>query len=201
MNLEEYYTIDHMSYSEYCDYLQTKYGVCTQSYMTKNFKKNRKVARTDEGLYIHHKFEDQAARLCEENVAKYYPYEWQLGENLVYCDYLEHLFLHVLICEAKKDKELQGEKVSGGCGGILGFIVPELNDIYSGWKTKQNRIAKCHERILDDKEVYFRILQRFKTIYRDHPFYEIALLQSRNAMYGTWDIKNNDEIFKEIILL
>ena len=37
--------------------------------------------------------------LFEKEHAMKNPYEWQLAKNIVYCDYLEHLFLHILICE------------------------------------------------------------------------------------------------------
>ncbi len=54
---------------------------------------------------------------------------------LEYCDYLEHLFLHILICENPSEEKNRNEDV--GTGGVVNFIAPELNDLYSGWKTKQ----------------------------------------------------------------
>ena len=65
--------------------------------MTKSWNKNPKCSRTKEGLYVHHKFEDHAIRLSKKDFAINHPFEWQLAKNLIYCDFLEHLLLHILI--------------------------------------------------------------------------------------------------------
>ena len=65
--------------------------------------------------------------LGDVNFAQKNPYEWQLPENIVYCDYLEHLFLHILICENPSEDHNLFEAV--GFGGVINFIVPELNDL------------------------------------------------------------------------
>lgn len=44
------------------------------------------------------------------------PYEWQKKENIVYCNLLEHLFLHILICENPSADKNTNEKV--GFGGV-----------------------------------------------------------------------------------
>ena len=99
MKLQEYEKVKDYTYLEYCDYLQEKYGIGFCDYMTKNWNKNQKVTRTKDGLYVHHKYEDHAIMLSTKEYAMKNPYEWQLKENLVYCDFLEHLLLHILICE------------------------------------------------------------------------------------------------------
>ena len=55
MKFEEYEKIKDFTYLEYCDYLQNKYGIGIDDFMTKSWNKNAKVTRTKEGLLAHHK--------------------------------------------------------------------------------------------------------------------------------------------------
>lgn len=161
MNIEEYEQVKAMSYLEYCDYLQEKYGIPQCAYFYPSFSKNSKVSRTKDGLVAHHKYEDHAILLSKKEFAMKNPYEWQLAENLVYCDYLEHLFLHILICEYPSPDANKNEKV--GIGGVVEFLVPELNDVYSGWKSKAQWKMNCFDRIINDKDVYLMLIKRFKS--------------------------------------
>ena len=52
MNMQEYNKVKGMSYLEYCDYLQDKYGIGKSDYFTKSWNKNSKVTRTKEGDLI-----------------------------------------------------------------------------------------------------------------------------------------------------
>jgi len=157
MNIEEYEKVKAMSYLEYCDYLQKKYGMSKYNYFYPSFTKNSKVSRTKEGLVAHHKYEDHAIMLSTKEYAMANPYEWQLAENLVYCDYLEHLLLHILICEHPSPNANAKENV--GLGGVVNLLVPELNDVYSGWKTEQQWRLNCHEKIINDKDVYLALIK------------------------------------------
>ena len=197
MNIAEYEQVKRLTYLEYCDYLQKKYGIGLSDYMTKSWNKNPKVSRVKEGLMAHHKFEDHAIMLSEKEHAMHNPFDWQKAENIVYCDYLEHLFLHFLICEnPAKDRNLF-EAV--GIGGVVNFIVPELNDVYSGFVTKQDWRKVCHDLIISDKDVYFTILKRFKTNCKDYPLYRKGcLLTSYNEKYGLWTSNKNKKIYDEI---
>ena len=197
MKLEEYNKVKDFTYIQYCDYLQMKYGIGLSDYMTKSWNKNQKISRTKEGLLSHHKFEDHAIMLADKNYAMKNPYEWQLAENIVYCDYLEHLFLHILICENPSPNRNKNEAV--GIGGIINYIAPELNDLYSGWQTSQEWRKVCHSLILDDKNVYLLLLKRFKKNCFNYPFYTPkCLYTSYNDKFGLWRIENNKELFKEI---
>lgn len=197
MNKKEYEQVKHFSYLEYCDYLQKKYGIGKFPYFTTGWVKNTKATRTSEGLLIHHKFEDHAIMLGDVNFAVKNPYEWQLPENLVYCDYLEHLLLHIMICENPAPDQNKGEAV--GIGGVINFIVPELNDLYSGWVTKQAWRAECHKRVINDKDVYLELLKRFKHNCKDYPLYtDRCLYKSFNAAFGLWDPHKNFPLFDEI---
>ncbi len=196
MNLEEYRKVQNYTYVEYCDYLQSKYGVGLCDYMTKSWNKNKKISRTKDGLYAHHKYEDHAILLSNPEYAKENPYEWQLRENIVYCDLLEHLFLHILICENPSKDKNENEKV--GFGGFVNFIVPELNDVYSGWVSKQQWQLNCHNKIINDKDVYMEIIKRFKELYDNNPFILKNLYRSWNEQFGIWSSKNNEDLYEEI---
>ena len=185
MDLLEYEKVKNFTYLDYCDYLQNKYGIGLSDYMTKSWNKNPKVTRTKEGLVAHHKYEDHAIMLSTKEFAMNNPFEWQLAKNIVYCDYLEHLFLHILICEYPAEDRNELEAVGGG-GGI-NFIVPELNDLYSGWETEQMWRKNCHKLFIKDKNVYLTLLKRFKTTCKDYPFFtKNCLFTSYNEKFGLW---------------
>ena len=197
MNMQEYIKVKDFTYLQYCDYLQGKYGIGKSDYMTKSWNKNHKVTRTKEGLMVHHKYEDHAIMLSTKEYAMKNPFEWQLAKNMVYCDFLEHLFLHILICEFPSPERNEREAV--GIGGVINFIVPELNDVYSGWQTNQEWRIICHSKIINDKDVYLELLKRFKTNCSDYPFYtNDCLLRSANQQFGLWSDEKNKKLYKEI---
>ena len=197
MNMEEYLKVRNLTYLEYCDYLQDKYGIGLADYMTKSFSPCKKCKRTKDGLLAHHKMEDHAIMLSTKEYALLHPFEWQSKENIVYCDYLEHLLLHVLICKyPAPDKDPRSEV---GIGGVINFIVPELNDLYSGWETSQEWRKNLHNRVINDKDVYLAILKQFIDEYaRDYGMPKEKLHSSFNNSFGIWSIRNNQELFKEI---
>lgn len=197
MNLVEYNKAKDFKYLDYCNYLQIKYGIGKDYYFTKSWNKSKKITRTSEGLIAHHKMEDRAIMLGNKEFAMNNPYEWQSPENIVYCDYLEHLFLHILICENPSPYKNKNEAV--GIGGVINFIVPELNDFYSGWRSTQKWKINCLDLIKNDKKVYLTLLKRFKHNCKHYPFYtKDCLYTSMGAMHGVWDAKNNFELFEEI---
>lgn len=195
--MQEYIKVKDFTYLQYCDYLQGKYGIGKSDYMTKSWNKNHKVTRTKEGLMVHHKYEDHAIMLSTKEYAMKNPFEWQLAKNMVYCDFLEHLFLHILICEYPSPERNEREAV--GIGGVINFIVPELNDVYSGWQTNQEWRIVCHSKIINDKDVYLELLKRFKTNCSDYPFYtNDCLLRSANQQFGLWSDEKNKKLYQEI---
>ena len=40
MNMQEYLKVKDFTYLQYCDYLQSKYGIGRSDYMTKSWNKN-----------------------------------------------------------------------------------------------------------------------------------------------------------------
>ncbi len=198
MNMTEYQEVKYMTYLEYCNYLQNKYGIGLADYMTKSYNINPKCKRTKEGLVAHHKAEDKMILLATKEVAQICPFEWQQKENIVYCDYLEHLLLHVLICKYPSPEKMPMADV--GFGGAINYIVPELNDLYSGWQTGQTWRKTCHEKVRNDKDVYLAILKDFIDFAKENRagFTIDMLLKSSNQQYGLWSDKQNGNLYKEI---
>lgn len=197
MNITEYNKVKELNYHKFVSYLNNKYVAVKYDHMTKSRNNKSNCTGTKYGLFVHHVFEDHAIMLSEKNHAMKHPYEWQKAENLVFCDYLEHLYLHILICENPSCERNIFEAV--GIGGIINFIAPELNDIYSGWKPKVQRKINCINKIINDKELYLVLLKRFLTNCSDNPYYEEgSLFKSFNEQYGLWSKNKNKKIFEEI---
>lgn len=200
MNLKEYHEVSSLTYLQYCDYLQAKYGKGKYNYMTKTWDRNSKVSRTKEGLLCHHKCEDRCIMLATKEIAMKFPYAWQEKDNLVYCNYLEHLLLHVLICKYPSPETPKHMQV--GVGGAINFLIPELNDFYSGWSTEQAWRKTCLGVVKNDKEVYLAIIKQLKDINKEkNLFDEGDLCSSYNAQYGLWNKRNNLRLYAEIKLL
>lgn len=159
MNYQEYFKCSTMTYREYCKYLQDKYGIPNNSYYDEQYNKNRN-SRTSEGLVIHHICEDIKPNLCNKEVAKSCDFNYQLPENLCYCDYLEHLFLHILITEYPNEET---DDVVG-IGGSANYLIPELNNLFSGYVPEQSSkkyVIDCFNRVKDDFITYKYLISRF----------------------------------------
>ena len=201
MNNEEYEKIKDYTYAEYCDYLKNKYGSINQPYFLSDACKsvNKSIKRGKEGLFIHHVKEDECIMLSNHTYAIKSPFEYQFGDNLVYCDYLEHLLLHVMICE---HPIIKGDDTPG-VGGILEFIVPNLNDVYSGmpnpsgaksyWRTVANN------RIIRDKDVYLKLLKRFisTSVYHNNVD-ELCTSCNSKYSFSKWTNEDNQPLYDEI---
>ena len=194
MNIQEYNKIKDMKYGEYCDYLQQKYGIGKYDYMTRSWNRNTRSSRTSEGLVAHHKYEDRAIMLSTKEFAQLCPFEWQQKENLVYCNYLEHLLLHIMICEQPSDEKIDFMEV--GIGGASNFLIPELNDVYSGFVSNQTWRKNCYDVIIDDKELYLILVQRFKCYCECNKLdFDKLAKQSYNEPFGLWLNRNNQKLY------
>lgn len=159
MDYLEYFRCSRLTYREYCAYLQNKYGTPKASYYNEEFNRNR-ISRTSDGLFIHHICEDIKPNLCNKEVAKSYDFNYQLPENLCYCDYLEHLFLHILITEYPNEET---DDVVG-IGGSANYLIPELNNLFSGYVPEQpskKYVIDCFNRVKDDFITYKYLISRF----------------------------------------
>lgn len=90
-----------MNYKSAISFLWNKYGKVQYDYFCNEncSSENKKIQRSCEGLFLHHIDEDKYINLSQREVAKIYPYEAQKADRLVYCNYLEHLILHIKIFE------------------------------------------------------------------------------------------------------
>lgn len=191
MDLTEYNKIKNYSYSQYCAYLQNKYGIPKKPYFTHSWTKTQGDSRTKEGLRLHHVNKDTAIMLSNPKFAQANPYEFRLPGNLVYCDYLEHLLLHIMICEEPNPNANPLEIV--GLGGVINFLVSQLNDYYSGFMPK-NWARPCVEKIIKDCQVYLLLVARFKKQEGDME----ELYRSFNAQYGSWSEDKDLKVFDDL---
>ncbi len=159
---EELYYELTLSYYDLIKHLIKKYGPAQYNYFcTSELKsKNPKIARTSEGLYCHHIFEDRGFQLSTPATARRQPLEWQNKENLVYCNLLEHLILHIKIEILRKKTRLMTprEIESFFVGGGVFYVCKDINDLF---KSKEDLPAwkiRCFEEIKDNYEDYLLIL-------------------------------------------
>ncbi|WP_342276493.1 hypothetical protein [Spiroplasma endosymbiont of Nebria brevicollis] len=153
-----------MNYEYVCDYLKNKYGNVPKDY-----------------------FVDKTILLSTPEWARISPFNYQKADRLVYCNLLEHLVLHIKIFEYPYPNK--NPMMAVGVGGIFEFIVPELNDIYSGIQYKQPWKQKVIENIISLKTEYFKCIK--KIIELNFPY---SLLNSFNTKYGLW----NNEIYEQL---
>ena len=104
----EYSQLLDATYSQAVAYLLNKYGAVTDDYYKeksytrflngeiKSISKG-KYTRASEGLYCHHISEDKFQNLSDLRFISEFKYSYnvQKKENLVYCDLIEHLILHL----------------------------------------------------------------------------------------------------------
>ncbi|MCD8208027.1 MAG: hypothetical protein LUD72_08835 [Bacteroidales bacterium] len=199
MNAEEYEKVKGASYSQYCVYLQKKYGLPKSAYMNEMWGKTQGITRTREGLFIHHIREDTAVMLSDPAHAKKAPYSYQLPENLCYCDWLEHLYLHVLICEHPARSWDGKDKV--GIEGVMSFFVPELNDLYSGCRPGKPWRQTCFKKVEGERDVYIALLRRFVSDRkREEGIAETcAALYSSSADGKGWSLSDNYDLWCEAV--
>lgn len=144
------------SYSKLCKYLINKYGPVNGSYFVNcNCKtKNEKIKRTNEGLFIHHVYESKAIMLSHSEYALKFPFEWQEGNNLVYCNYFEHFLLHFAIVKEFMKEETKQSKMAVGIGGLINFIIPEIIDYINGYNYSRDYMKKAMS-VIDGNELLF----------------------------------------------
>lgn len=145
--------------------LSEEYGRPSGSYFlvakrSGKYRKNHKISRTKEGLYIHHIGEYTFPLLSSSMVAEKLPFEYQEPDMLVYCDAIEHLLAHVLIVEALGDGN-NGNMVPGAGVGGVNMIAAKLNDWFGGRppiETNWERFA--WEKVKSRKAKYDKLLAR-----------------------------------------
>lgn len=144
------------TYVSLCQYLQKKYGEINEPYfINENCKtKNERIKRTNEGLFIHHIYESKAVMLSHSEYAIHFPFEWQEGKNLVYCNYFEHILLHFAIVKEYLKTEAKKTKTAVGIGGLLNFMFPEIIDYINGYDYAREYMKKALS-VIDGNELLF----------------------------------------------
>lgn len=138
MHLEEYNKIKDYTYEEYCEYLKNKYGKVPYKYGS---TKNRKP-----GLFIHHIGEKEFPNLSSSEVIKNTGPKYQEPDMLCYCDYLEHLLLHIMIAEETFDNTFLG------LGGASGFLIPALT-LFFDYGLVYHKNFKHHCELVQNNEL------------------------------------------------
>lgn len=151
-----------MSYQSLCDYLLQKYGCAKGNYFhTENCKSKRKdISRTSDGLICHHIREDRGGNLSETTSASLQPFEWQKKENLVFCNLIEHLILHVKIAVMRnktymnKPSDIDSFFTTGGIFMICKDIIELFANNGSSIKWRQ----RCFDEISNNYSDFLDIL-------------------------------------------
>ena len=131
MLLQEYITVKEMDYFSYCKYLSSKY---------------ENICKT--GLFKHHYYEYRKANLSNPEIAKQSTDEEK--NTIIYCNFLEHLFLHILIGEQTDSR------LALGLGGAINYIIPQINKYLDF--SAMDYSPKYYENI--DKDVFQLLCER-----------------------------------------
>lgn len=198
---EDYYDkISKLSYKELVNSLLIKYGACKYDYFTGKdcSNKNQLVSRAKEGLFCHHIDEDKAIELSNPERARMNPFRYQKADRLVYCNFLEHLLLHIKIVEEPRHKDANPLEMPG-IGGAVNLISRQINDFYGGYEYKRQDLINSTAIIKDDYKIYIKLLAKLYDAIQNN-----AYLLKR---YGLKDLckgwKGNliDKIYTDLKLL
>ena len=186
-----------MTYSELVEYLLRKYGPAKYDYFSNETckTKNKKVSRTNEGLYCHHIDEDKAIMLSTDRFAINNPYEYQKADRLVYCNALEHLTLHIKIVEEPRNEDANILELQG-IGGAINFLCPQINDYYNGYDFKQQYLKNIYNLIENNFDDYIGILKYFLNVIENHPLYNTIISKERLSV--GWDGKIVEKIYQQL---
>ncbi|USS88835.1 hypothetical protein [Fructilactobacillus cliffordii] len=204
---EEYQQIKNYDYNQLIEFLKNKYGDINESYFIKpNCKSiNKRIKRGNEGLDIHHIMECKVILLNNKTQALNNPWEYQLGKNLVYANFIEHSLLHAVIHE---EFDPDGAVLGLGFFGLQSRFLKDailhykfkrqyyqikaklVNDnleiVKEVWGRAGFEIETDYDKLIEDEKEYQKQrLQRLKKYYLDslnysHEFLEIKDRSSKN---------------------
>lgn len=156
-----------MNYDEFVSYLLKKYGPAKYDYFTNATckTKSKRISRTKEGLFCHHIDEDKGYILSHTGCALEQPFEYQKAERLVYCNYIEHLLLHILIGKnafwSKHQKLIAPKQFSYFIVPGVSYICSEINLLYDQNGSSVEWRNRCLKKIENNFEDYIYILNSF----------------------------------------
>lgn len=186
-----------LSYLAICEYYVQKYGHPPKDYFVNDSfrtisSNNHKIK---EGLIIHHIDEDKVIDLAKKDIAKKHSFTCQQKERLIYCNYLERLLLYVKILENNLHQKSKNIKVVKD--KINEFIIPELNDMFSGIEYRALTKKYALKAICTKKANYLLLLD-----YLIHKLqYDQPLLTSYNLPEETHFLSSNLKLYEEIVNL
>ncbi|ENY68498.1 Hypothetical protein, predicted transmembrane protein [Metamycoplasma auris 15026] len=178
-----------LNYEQCISYLRHKYGGVSKPILSfdneGNFRMNDFSFIRNEGLFIHNKKEMNIDWLTRADVSRKYP-EYDDESNLVYCNLLEHLVLHIKIWQATNR--------SGGY--LFSQLIPELNDIYSGIVYKEEWKNKAASLVRNYKDDYLFCLSKLKVDLKNEV--DALLLSSKENEKIGWSKQKNEAFFNEM---
>lgn len=160
---EELFKEMAMSYEGLVNYLIEKYGAAEYDYFCNDSCKtvDKRAKRTAEGLICHHVREDVGVNLNSSYQGGLQPWDWQKKENLVYCNWIEHLILHIKIAvfrQRSKLKKLSDIRSFFTSGGIF-MICSDINDVFMLNGTTIAWRKRCYQEICDNYQEYILLLK------------------------------------------
>ena len=165
MDKEEIIKEMEMDYDQLVRHLLNKYGGAKCDYFTKTNCKNRSklISRTNEGLICHHIDEDKAYNLSVSERALDYPFDYQKKERLIYCNYIEHLLLHIVIAKDRYWKEnddiCRPNQFTDFVDLGVQRICNDINMMYEQEGTEVKWINRCYREIDNNFTDYVYVLQ------------------------------------------
>lgn len=202
---KEFLYLMTLNYDKISLFLQKKYGIPKKPYFSNdkfNSKSHQNLATI--GLMIHHYYEKKWIMLCNKTYAKNLPFSYQEPKNLIICNIIEHLLLHIKIwIECKLVLDHYFDKLTEkniyflilpGYGGVVNFIVPEILQALIGlkfykkqvkWKNKQYAIISKYDKENLEKFLVTFFGEELKKIKSHHGIY-----------YPKFNIKFNQYINK-----
>lgn len=166
MDSKELWKLFELDYFDLLLELKKKYGIAEGSYFLNETCRsiNKKISRAKEGLYLHHDKEwnpdkIECHSLSTKDQALQYPYEYQHGTQLTYCNMLEHLMIHIKINQLRRE----------ACGydfidGVERFIIPQLNDMYNTRVYRQEHLVNTKKLIEHNYSDYLLLLDEYSKI-------------------------------------
>lgn len=194
MKMSEYLEVQRLTYREYCAYLQRKYGIGRSDYMTASWNPRKACKRTDEGLFIHHVFEDHTIMLSHR--------DWAMSEAARVAAAGESGILQYFgaSVSAHPDLRISG-KPHGRCrrGRCYKSPCPAVERSVQRLAAENGLYKNLHFELSEaDKSVYLELLRRFMNTAYYAVLGDKCLLTSSAAKYGRWSAADNRALFMEV---
>lgn len=194
MHSKELTLEEKMSYSDQVDYLIRKYGRARYDYFLDDVSwiKSQYISRTKDGLFCHHIDEYDIPTLSDPKIAREHSFLHQKADHLVYCNYLEHLMLHMKIGydrylknhDELNDSSLFAEFLTHG----VIMITHEVNTLIADDGSESLWQERCFDAIRKYLTDYPQILINFQ--YRIISLYEKSKSWNKQAEEAMNHIRN-----------